>query len=175
MQAIYSDGLHRMQPLDWPAFLCGERDVSPKVSDRATRLQSPHHIAFRKVLVFQAYRRMGKDASFFQHAQRLPRKSQPQSIWQSLLLHDNNTLPVSGGIPYANRAAECGTNHLLGASSPAFVKAGIFDQDGQVVAAPVVSTVRTRRTACDVIPADLPHGTHVFQNAEFRSSVPGFS
>src|SRR5271166_6094671 len=78
------------------------------------------------------------------------------------------TLSLSlGGMPYTNRAAEGSPNHLLGAASPAFIKAGIFDQDGQVVAAPVVSTVRTRWTACDVIPADLPHGTHVFQNAEF--------
>src|ERR1019366_3104638 len=130
--------------------------------------------AFRHVLVFQAYRRMGKDSSLFQHPQRLSREPQSHHIWQSVLLHDNNTLLVSGGMPYANRAAEGSPNHLFGAASPAFVKAGIFDQDGQVVAAPVVSTVRTRWTACDVIPADLPHGTHVFQNAEFRSSVPGF-
>src|SRR5664280_937657 len=118
---------------------------------------------------------MGEDASFFQHAQRLPRQPQAQCIWQSLLLHDNNTLLVLGGMPYANRAAEGSPNHLLGATSPAFVKPWIFDQDGQVVAAPVVSTVRTRWTACDVIPADLPHGPYVLQNAEFRSSVPGFS
>src|SRR5664279_1429607 len=110
---------------------------------------------------------MGEDASFFQHPQRLPRESQAQCIWQSLLLHDNNTLLVSGGMPYADLVAEGNPNHLLGASSPAFVKAGIVDQDGQVVTAPVVSRVRTRWTACDVIPADLPHGTNVFQNAKF--------
>src|SRR5271165_4755039 len=110
---------------------------------------------------------MGEDASFFQHAQRLPRKSQSQCIWQSVLLHDNNTLLVSGGMPHTNRVAEGSPNHLLRAAGPAFVKAGIFDQDAQVVTAPVVSTVRTRWTACDVIPADLPHGTHVLQNAKF--------
>src|SRR5664279_186693 len=110
---------------------------------------------------------MGEDASFLQHAQRLPRKSQSQYIWQSVLLHDNNTLLVSGGMPYADRAAEGSPNHLFGAASPAFVKAGIIDQDGQVVTAPVVSTVRTGWAACDVIPADLPHGAHVFQNTEF--------
>src|SRR5664279_3526741 len=107
---------------------------------------------------------MGEDASFFQHAQRLPRQPQAQCIWQSLLLHDNNTLLVSGGMPYVNRAAEGSPNHLFGASSPAFVKTGIVGQDGQVVTAPVVPTVRTRWTACDVIPTDLAHGTHVVQN-----------
>ena len=61
----------RMEVLDWQAIFCGERDVSPQVSDRAARLQPAHHIAFRQVLVFQAYRRMGKDSSFFQHPQLL--------------------------------------------------------------------------------------------------------
>src|SRR5271157_4791358 len=145
-----------MQPLDWPTIFLGESDVSPKFSSSAARLQSPHHIALRKVLVFQAYRRMGKNASFFQHSQRLPRKSQSQYIWQSVLLHDNNTLLVSGGMPYTNRAAQGSPNHLFGAASPAFVKAWVFDQDGQVVTAPVVSTFRTRGTPCDVIPANLP-------------------
>src|ERR1035441_6011308 len=111
-----------MQTLDWPAIFPGERDVSPKFSGRAARLQPAHNIPFRQVLVFQAYRRMGEDASFFQHAQRLPRKSQSQYIWQSLLLHDNNTLLVSGGMPYADRATEGSPNHLLGAPCPAFVK-----------------------------------------------------
>src|SRR5271157_6314924 len=73
MQAVHSDGLHRMEPLDWLAIFCGERDVSPEVSDRTARLQPAHHIAFRKVLVFQAYWRMGKDSSLFQHPQPLPR------------------------------------------------------------------------------------------------------
>src|SRR5271165_5738340 len=145
-----------MQPLDWLTIFLGEGDVSPKFSGRAARLQPAHHVASRNVLVFQAYRRMGEDASFFQHAQRLPRKPQPQHIWQSVLFPQSTTLLVSGGMPYTNRVAEGSPNHLFGASSPAFVKAGIFDQDGQVVAAPVVSTVRTRWTACDVVPADLP-------------------
>src|SRR5271166_3018313 len=118
---------------------------------------------------------MGIDASLFQHLQRLPRYPQAEYIWRSLLLHDDNTLLNSGGMPYVNRVAKGSTNHLLGAASPALVKAGIFDQDGQVVTAPVVPTVRAGGTACDVIPADLPHGTHVVQNAEFRSSVPFFS
>jgi hypothetical protein len=33
VQAVHSDCLNRMQPLSWPAFFCGERDVSSKVSD----------------------------------------------------------------------------------------------------------------------------------------------
>src|SRR5271157_2667588 len=156
-----------MQPLDWLTIFLGEGDVSPKFSGRAARLQPAHHVASRNVLVFQADRRMGEDASFFQHAQRLPRKSQSQCIWQSLLLHDSNTLLVSGGMPYVNRAAEGSPNHLFGAASPAFVKARIFDQDGQVVAAPVVSTVRAGGTARDVVSANLPHDPHVLQNAEF--------
>src|SRR5271166_1405219 len=100
---------------------------------------------------------MGEDASFLQHPQRLPRESQSHRIWQSLLLHDNNTLLVSGGMPYVNRAAEGSPNHLFGAASPAFVKAGIVDQDGQVVTAPVVATIRARGTACDVVPANLSY------------------
>src|ERR1035441_8976463 len=156
-----------MEPLDWLAIILSESDVSPKFSHRAARLQTAHNIAFRKVLVFQAYRRMGKDSAFLQHPQRLPREPQSQYTRESLLVHDNHALLVSGGMPFANRATEGSPNHLLGAPSPAFVETWIFDQDGQVVAAPVVATVRTRWTACDVVPADLSHGTHVFQNAEF--------
>src|SRR5271165_176508 len=118
---------------------------------------------------------MGEDASFFQHAQRLPRKSHSQRIWQSLLVHDNNTLLVSGGMPYVNRAAEYRTNHLFGAASPAFVKAWVFDQDGQVVTAPVVSTVRAGGTARDVVPTNLSYRPDVLQNAEFRASSSLFS
>jgi len=80
MQAVHSDGLHRMEVLDWLAFFCGERDVSPNFPNRATRLHPTHHIAFRKVLVFQAYWRMGKNASFFQHSQRLPALTSAQHI-----------------------------------------------------------------------------------------------
>src|ERR1019366_1724837 len=156
-----------MQPLDRLAVYLGERDVSSKVSHRAARLQTAHHIELCQMLVFQAYRRMGEDASFFQHAQRLPRKSQSQCIWQSLLLHDNHTLLVSGGMSNTNRAAEGSANHFLGAACPAFVKTGIVDQDGQVVAAPGVATVRTRWTACDVIATDLPDRPDILQNAKF--------
>jgi len=70
-------------------------------------------------------------------------------------------------MPYANRAAEGSPNHLFGAASPAFVKAWVFDQDGKVVAAPVVATVRAGWAPRDVVPANLPHGTHVLQNAKF--------
>ena len=70
-------------------------------------------------------------------------------------------------MPHANRAAEGGPNHLFGAASPAFVKAGIVDQDGQVVAAPVVSTVRAGWATRDVVPANLPDPPYVLQNAEF--------
>src|SRR5271165_762149 len=167
MQAVYSDRLHWMQKIDELAVFSCECDVPSQVPDRAARLQPAHYIAVRQVLVFQAYRRMGEDSSLFQHSQRLPRQPQPQRIWQSVLLHQNNSLLVSGGMPYANRAAQGGPNHFLRAACPAFVKAWILDQDGQVVAAPVVTTVRAGGTARDVIPADLPHGTRVFQNAEF--------
>src|SRR5664280_1763994 len=114
---------------------------------------------------------MGEDAPFFQHAQRLPRKSQSQYIWQSLLLHDNNTLLVSGGMPYANWAAEGSPNHLLGAASPAFVKTWIVDQDGQVVTAPIVATVRAGGTARDIVAPDLAYFPHVVLNAKFRPAV----
>src|SRR5208337_347349 len=146
-----------MEVLDRVPVRLGKGHVATHVSSSAARLQPAHNIAFRQVLVFQAYRRMGEDASFFQHAQRLPRKSQSQCIWQSLLLHDNNTLLVSGGMTYTNRAAEGSPNHLLGAAGPAFVKPWIFDQDGQVVAASVVATVRAGGTARDVVSANLPH------------------
>src|SRR5271157_1709827 len=77
------------------------------------------------------------------------------------------TLLVSGGMPFAKRAAQGSPNHFFFAASPAFVKAGIFDQDGQVVAAPVVAAVRTGWAARDVVPADRPHRRYVLQNAEF--------
>src|SRR5271166_3456527 len=118
---------------------------------------------------------MGEDASFLQHPQRLPRESQSHRIWQSVLLHQNNTLLVSGGMPYVNRAAEGSPNHLFGAASPAFVKAWILDQDGQVVAAPVVTTVRAGGTARHVVPTNLSHRPDVLQNAEFRASSSLFS
>ena len=70
-------------------------------------------------------------------------------------------------MPYANRAAEGSANHLFGAARPAFVKALIFDQDGQVVANAVVTTVRARGAPGDVIPTDLPNRPDVLQNAEF--------
>ena len=66
-----------------------------------------------------------------------------------------------------NRAAEGSPNHLFGAASPAFVKAGIVDQDGQVVAAPVVSTVRAGGTPRDIVAPNLSNVPHVLQNAEF--------
>jgi hypothetical protein len=70
-------------------------------------------------------------------------------------------------MPYSNRVAEGSPNHLLGAASPAFVKTGIVDQDGQVVTAPVVSTVSAGWATHDVIPANLPDPPYVLQNAEF--------
>src|SRR5271157_1880183 len=115
---------------------------------------------------------MGKYASFFQHAQGLPRQPQAQCIWQSLLLHDNNTLLVSGGMPYVNRAAEGSPNHLLGAAGPAFVKTWIVDQDGQIVTAPVVATVRAGGTARDVVPSNLSNSTNVRQDAKVRPATP---
>src|ERR1017187_8653083 len=74
---------------------------------------------------------------------------------------------VLGGMPYTNRMSQGSPNHLLGATSPAFVKAGIFDQDGQVVAAPVVSTVRAGWATSDVVPANPPDPPYVLQNAKF--------
>src|SRR5271166_5625554 len=118
---------------------------------------------------------MGIDASLSQHPQRLPRYPQAESIWQLVLLHQNNALLVSGGMPYANRAAQGGPNHFLRAACPAFVKAWILDQDGQVVAAPVVTTVRAGGTARDVVPTNLSHRPDVLQNAEFRASSSLFS
>src|SRR5208337_3783630 len=79
------------------------------------------------------------------------------------------TLSLSlGGMPHANRATEGCPNHLLGAPRPAFVKAWIFDQDGQVVANAVVATVRAGGTAGDVVSSNLPHGTDVRQDPKVR-------
>ena len=52
-------------PLERLTIFLGEGDVSPKFSDRTSRLQPAHHIAFRQVLVFRAHWRMGKNASLF--------------------------------------------------------------------------------------------------------------
>ena len=74
MKTVHSDRLYWMQTLHCLAIFLREGDVSPQVSDRSAGLQSTHDIAFRQVLVFQAHGRMGKDSSFFQHSQRLPRE-----------------------------------------------------------------------------------------------------
>src|SRR5271165_6917558 len=92
MHTIHSNCLHWMQALDGLAIFLGEGDVSPEVSDRPTRLQSTHHIAFCQMLVFQADSRMGKDPSFFQHPQPRPGEPQPQYILQAVLLHVEKTL-----------------------------------------------------------------------------------
>jgi len=76
-------------------------------------------------------------------------------------------------MPYANRTAKGSPNHLFAAASPAFVKAWIFDQDGQVVAAPVVARVCAGRTSRDVIPANLPDLPNMLQNSEFWPPVSG--
>src|SRR6516164_1423865 len=175
MKTVYTDCLHRMQPLDWLPIFLGERDVSPNVPNRAARFHSTYHVAFRQVLVFQAYCRLDKDSSFFQHPQRLPREFESELVQPSLLLHANNILLFLCGMPSANRTTKGSANHLFGAASPTLVKAWIFDQDGQVVAAPVVPTVSARRTACDVIPANLPRRPHVLQNAKFRAGTSVFS
>jgi hypothetical protein len=52
------------------------------------------------------------------------------------------------------------------------VKARVFDQDGQVISTPVVPGLRARRTARNIVPADLSYASDVFQNAEFGPSVP---
>src|SRR5208283_1596375 len=89
-----------------------------------------------------------------------------------LLLHDNNTLLVLGGLPHTNRAAEGSTNHFLGAACPAFVKTWVLDQNGQVVAAPVVARIRAGWTARDIVPSNLPHSTDVRQDAKVRLVTP---
>ena len=73
MKTVHSDCLYRMKTLDCVAIFSCKGDVSPQVSDRTTGLQPTYHIAFREVLVFQAHGRMGKDSSFFQHSECLPR------------------------------------------------------------------------------------------------------
>jgi len=50
---------------------------------------------------------------------------------------------------YANRTTHGSTNHFLPAAGPAFVKAWIFDQDGQVVAASVMAALRARWASRD--------------------------
>jgi hypothetical protein len=53
MKTVYTDYLHRMQPLDWLAIFLGERDVSPDVPNRAARFHSAYHISLCQMLVFQ--------------------------------------------------------------------------------------------------------------------------
>ena len=92
---------------------------------------------------------------------------QPQYGLQAVLLHDEKDSPFLCGMSYANRTTHGSTNHFLRAAGPAFVKAWIFDQDGQVVAASVMAALRARWTSRDVIPANLPHRPNVLQNAKF--------
>ena len=67
--------------------------------------------------------------------------------------------------------AEGRPNHVLRAARPAFVKAWVFDQDGQVVTAPIVPGVRAGWTARDIVAPDPSDFLHMVQNAEFRPTV----
>src|SRR5215469_2829645 len=78
-------------------------------------------------------------------------------------------------ITYPDWAAKGCPNHFSRAAGPTFVKAGIFDQDGQVISTPVVPGLRARRTARNIVPADLSYASDVFQNAEFGSPIPVLS
>src|SRR6516165_11223681 len=122
--------------------------------------------------MFQTHRCLYKDSSFFQHPHRLPRKPQSDLVQRSSLLHAGNNLPFLCGMSYANRTSEGSPNHLLSAARPAFIEPRIFDQDGQVVAAPVVARVCAGRTSRDVIPANLPDLPNMLQNSEFWLPVP---
>jgi predicted oxidoreductase len=79
---------------------------------------------------------------------------------------------VEGGLNW-NRVTEGRPNHLLRAPRPAFVKAWIFDQDGQVVPAPVVPQLGTSGTASEIVPADFAYFSYVFQNAKCREADSG--
>jgi len=138
MKSVHADRFDRMQIFDRLTIFLGEGHVSPKVSNRPARPHSAYHIAFRQVLVFQTYRGLHKDSSFFQHPQRLPRKSKSDLVKRSLLLHASINLPFLCVTPNANRTSEGRADHLLGTTGPAVVKARVFDQDGQVVSTPVV-------------------------------------
>src|SRR5215813_7540064 len=67
-------------------------------------------------------------------------------------------------ITYTNRADECNANHFFQTACPTLVESGIFNQDRQIVAAPVMALLCTRRTTPHVFPADSPHFTYVVQN-----------
>ena len=64
MQAGWSPSVSR-------AFLCCQIEKTVDELNRATRLHTARHIALCQMLVFQTYRRMGKNALFFQHPQAL--------------------------------------------------------------------------------------------------------
>src|SRR6516162_9520230 len=165
-----------MQALDCPSIWLGEGHVSTKVPYRAARLQTAHHIAVRQMLVFQTYRGLDEDPSFLQHPQRLPRQPQAQLVQRFSVLHASNTLLFGlGRMTNSNGMAEGRANHVPCAARPTFVKAWIFDQDGQVVTAPVVPGVSTGRTARDIIPANLSHSPHVVENAELGRTVSATS
>jgi hypothetical protein len=74
VKSVHADGFHGMQALYWPSIWLAKGQVSPNVPNRAARFDSAYHVAFCQVLMFQTYRRLDKDSSFFQHPQRLPRK-----------------------------------------------------------------------------------------------------
>src|SRR6516165_8717049 len=67
--------------------------------------------------------------------------------------------------------AYCGADHLFGATSPAFVKPRVADQDREVIAAPVMAGAGAGRTPCHIVPPDLAYLTHVSQDVELRSAL----
>ena len=102
------------------------------------------------------------------------RKARDCSDEKRLALRQAQSVPVLANL---RRSFWDGNSHkeMIRATSPAFVKAGIFDQDGQVVAAAVVARIRARWTSCHIVPANLPHRPHVLQNAKLWPSIPPFS
>ena len=56
VESVHADGFLGMQALNWPSIWLGEGHVSSEVPDRATRLQTAHHVALCQMLVFQTYR-----------------------------------------------------------------------------------------------------------------------
>src|SRR5215469_15138605 len=65
--------------------------------------------------------------------------------------------------------AQGSANHFSRAACPTFVEARVLDQDRQIVAAPVMARLRTRRTTPHVVPPRSSHLSYVIQNPESRT------
>src|SRR5690349_7268728 len=71
-----------------------------------------------------------------------------------------------GYLPCSDGMAHCFPDHFLGAASPALVEPRVADQNREIVAAPVMTRLRTGWALRHIVPPDLPDFSNVLQDVE---------